>query len=74
MQPAWFLAGQVLNCFSEKIRLDISCEPSARQRIHMKYQALFPYKDKSKKIRNCLHTCDGPNFQIRRFIKFDQEF
>ena len=20
------------------------------------------------------HTCDGPNFQIRRFIKFDQEF
>ena len=20
-----------------------------------------------------LHTCDGPNFQIRRFIKFDQE-
>ena len=21
-----------------------------------------------------LHTCDGPNFQIRRFIKFDQEF
>ena len=20
------------------------------------------------------HTCDGPNLQIRRFIKFDQEF
>ena len=28
--------------FSEKIRLDISCESSARQRIHMKQQALFP--------------------------------
>ena len=23
---------------------------------------------------NYTHTCDGPNFQIRRFIKFDQEF
>ena len=27
--------------FSEKIRLDISCESSAKQRIHMKLQALF---------------------------------
>ena len=25
--------------FSEKIRLDISCESSARQKIHMKFQA-----------------------------------
>ena len=32
--------------FSEKIRLDISCESSARQRIHMKNQALFSLKDK----------------------------
>ena len=37
--------------FSEKIRLDISCESSAIQRIHMKHQALFPQKDKSKKIK-----------------------
>ena len=37
--------------FSEKIRLDISCESSARQRIHMEHQATFPYKDKSKKIK-----------------------
>ena len=29
-------------CFTEKIRLNISCESSARQRIHMKHQALFP--------------------------------
>ena len=36
-------------CFSEKIRLEISYESSARQRIHMKYQALFSSKDKSKK-------------------------
>ena len=27
--------------FSEKIRLDVSSESSARQRIHMKNQALF---------------------------------
>ena len=30
------------HCFSEKIRLDISCESSARHRIHMTHQALFP--------------------------------
>ena len=35
------------------IRLDISCESSARQRIHMKYQALFSLKDKSKKKFKC---------------------
>ena len=29
--------------------LDISCESSARQRIHMEHQALFASKDKSKK-------------------------
>ena len=33
--------------FSEKIRLDVS----ARQRIHMKNQAIFSSKDKSKKIK-----------------------
>ena len=35
-------------CFSEKIGLDVSCESSARQRIHLKHQALFSLKDKSK--------------------------
>ena len=35
--------------FSEKIRLDISFESSARQRIHMKLQALFSLKNKSNK-------------------------
>ena len=39
------------HCFSKKIRLDISCQSSARQRIHMKHQALFSLKDKSKKIK-----------------------
>ena len=40
-------------CFSEKIRLDVSSESSAWQRIHIKHQALFSSKDKSKKLK-CL--------------------
>ena len=39
------------HCFSEKIRLDVSSESSARQRIHIKNQALFSLKYKSKKIK-----------------------
>ena len=39
------------HCFSEKIRLDVPSESSARQGIHMKNQALFSSKDKSKKIK-----------------------
>ena len=38
----------IFHCFSEKIRLDVSSESSARQRIHLKNQALFASKDKSK--------------------------
>ena len=41
-----------IHCFSEKIRLDVSGESSARQRIHRKNQALFSSEDKSKKL-NC---------------------
>ena len=37
------------HCVSEIIRLYISCESSAQWVIHMKYQALFSTKDKSKK-------------------------
>ena len=33
------------------MRLDISCKTSAKQRIHMKYQALFSSKDKVKNIK-----------------------
>ena len=36
--------------FSEKIRIGISCELSAEQTIHMKYQVLFSLK-KVNKIR-----------------------
>ena len=38
-------AANTFSLFSEKIRLDISCESSARQMIHMKHQALFSLKD-----------------------------
>ena len=37
--------------FQGKIRLDVSSESSARQRIHRKNQALFSLKDKSKKLK-----------------------
>ena len=39
------------HCFSEKVRLDVPNDSSARQRIHMKYQALLSSKDKSKNIK-----------------------
>ena len=42
------------HCFSKKIRLDISCESSAKQRIHMKHQASFSLKDKSKKHKSVI--------------------
>ena len=52
--PISTAADDIYKCFyivfSEKIRLDISCESSAKQRIRMKHQALFPNKDKSEKI------------------------
>ena len=38
------------HCFSGKIRLDISSESCARQKIK-KNQALFSSKDKSKKLK-----------------------
>ena len=40
--------------FSEKIRLDVSSESSAIQRIHKKNQALLSSKDKSKKLKGRL--------------------
>ena len=35
----------------KKIRLDVSSESSAKQRIHMKNQVLFSSKNKSKKLK-----------------------
>ena len=39
------------HCFSEKIRLYVSNESAAGQRIHMKSQVLFSSKDKSKILK-----------------------
>ena len=41
----------VFRCFSEKIRIDVSSESSAGQRIHVKNQVLFSSKDKSEKLK-----------------------
>ena len=44
---------EYFHCFSEKIKLDVSSEFSARQmiRIRIKNQALFFPKDKIKKLK-----------------------
>ena len=36
---------------NKKIRLDISCEWSAKQKIHMKCQVLFSLKNNKKKVK-----------------------
>ena len=43
--------GPLVSFFSEGIRLDVSSESCARQRIHMENQVLFSSKDKSKKLK-----------------------
>ena len=40
--------GVIVLHFSEKIRLDISCESSAKQTIHLKCQVLFSLKNNKK--------------------------
>ena len=41
---------------SKNIRLDVSCESSAKQRIHIKYQALF-YQKNNEKIFKTVVCC-----------------
>ena len=47
----WIVVQILFHCFSEKIRLGVSSESSAMQRIHIKNQALFSSKDKSKTLK-----------------------
>ena len=49
--------------FSERIRHDISCESSARQRIHMKHHALFSSKDKKEK-NHSVNRCIRVNVEV----------
>ena len=44
----------IFSLFFREIRLDVSSESSARQRIHMKIQGLFSSKDKCEKFKCCL--------------------
>ena len=52
--------------FQIKIRLDVSSESSARQRIHRKNQALFSLEDKSKKLKCCLLQCLFTALRVNR--------
>ena len=38
----------------KKIRLDVSCESSVQQRIHVKYQVLFSLKNNEKVFMNVI--------------------
>ena len=60
----------IFHCFSAKIRLDVSSESSARQRIHMKNQALFSLKDKSKKLKCHLLQFLFGALRVKSFFKF----
>ena len=45
---------------SKEIRLNVSCESSAKQKIHMKYQVLFSLKNNEKVFINvvcCSRDC-----------------
>ena len=50
---------------SKKIRMDVSCESSALQRIHMKYQVLFSQKNNEKVFMNVVCcSCDWRSEQL----------
>ena len=54
----------------KKIRLDVLCDSSAKQRIHMKYQALFYQKNNEKIVKNVVCCSrDGALRINRRFSK-----
>ena len=43
---------------SKKIKLDVSCESSAKQRIHMKHQGLFSLKNEKVFMNVVCCSCD----------------
>ena len=57
--------GYFFHCFSENIILDISCESSARQRIHMIHQALSSSKDTSKRMK----VSSAALLRLKRLLK-----
>ena len=71
------------HCFSEKVRLDVLSEASARQTIHRKNQTLFSSKD-NKKLKCCLLQFlfdslrvktimkDGPSESLYHLVTFNE--
>ena len=59
MHQAKFVVDDILKIFvfSEKTSLDISCESSAKQTIHMKFQDLFSLKNREKKKKKNVICC-----------------
>ena len=51
------------------MRLDVSGESSARQRIHMKNEALFSSKDKNKKLKCRLLQFLFGDLRVKQFYK-----
>ena len=49
------------------MRLDVSCESSARQRIHVKYQVLFSLKNNEKVFMNVV--CCSRDWRFKGFLK-----
>ena len=78
------MADNILKLFSEKTKLDISCELStwqsnsqemSRQTIHMKCQALLSLKKNNRSLV-CCHTCHKLTLSIcesgAKFVKFEK--
>ena len=59
--------------FLEKIRLDVSSESSARQRVHMKNQALFSLKDKSENLKCCLLQFLFGALRVKFWLPFSKQ-
>ena len=57
--------GYLFIVFSENIILDISCESSAGQRIHMIHQALSSSKDTSKRMK----VSSAALLRLKRLLK-----
>ena len=51
----------------KKIRLGVSCESSARQRIHTKYQVLFSLKNNEKVYMNVV--CCSRDWRFKGLVK-----
>ena len=48
---------------SKKVRLDLSCESSAQQRIHLKHQVLFSLKNNETIFMHVICCCRDWRFK-----------